>query len=277
MTLFRVNHNKNYTIINNTICKDNRLSWKAKGIFLYAFSRPDTWQFFLEDLIKQSTDGKDSVSAGLRELVEAGYLKRERIRKADGTFERGAIWDFFETPQELKEFVPETENPVLDNPVLEKPPLISTDPVISTEKNSNSAVVFFDCLKDLDIPIADKIAISATNPESRVKHAVAFATHPETKFTKGLVQCLKWACNEQPALPKGKGDIIQENKAYAQHLVNIIKPIQHVSFEALNASVEIHYIIGQMEPFVLSYHENAFKEQLHNGLRKFGYKVDNLK
>lgn len=75
----RTIHNKNYTIVNNTICKDNRLSWKAKGIWLYAFSRPDDWTFHIEDLIKQSTDGKDAVRSGLQELQKCGYLKRERI------------------------------------------------------------------------------------------------------------------------------------------------------------------------------------------------------
>ena len=68
MAIYRVEHKKDYTVVKNFICKDKRLSWKAKGIWLYAFSRPDDWQFNLSDLINQSTDAKDSVTTCLKEL-----------------------------------------------------------------------------------------------------------------------------------------------------------------------------------------------------------------
>lgn len=128
----RTAHNKNYTIVNNTICKDNRLSWKAKGIWLYAFSRPDDWTFNVEDLINQSTDGKDSLRSGLQELQKCGYLKRERIRNPDGTMS-GSDWVFYEIPQ------PKSENPTLDNPTQEEPPLLSTEALANTEAASKQA------------------------------------------------------------------------------------------------------------------------------------------
>lgn len=136
MTIFRVTHNKNYTVINNTICTDSRLSWKAKGIWLYAFSRPDDWQFHISDLIKQSTDREASVKAGLRELQEAGYLLRVRRKEKNGQFSL-SHWEFHETPQEnlqeLKKKVPQGGFPQVENPQVENQPLLSTDIPI-TEK-----------------------------------------------------------------------------------------------------------------------------------------------
>jgi len=131
MTHFRVIHNKNYTCINNTICTDKRISWKAKGIWLYAFSRPDDWQFHLNDLINQSTDRRDAVQTGLKELEKFGYLRRTKIRCADGTI-GCPDWTFFEVPQDLKEIVPQTGFPSTDKPSVENPPLSSTE-VPSTE------------------------------------------------------------------------------------------------------------------------------------------------
>ncbi len=131
MTLFRVQHNKNYTCINNTICTDKRLSWKAKGIWLYAFSRPDDWKFYLSDIINQSTDGKDSVNAGLRELQKAGYLKRCRRRDEKGQLTISQ-WDFLETPS-ISTFEPKADYPILDKPILDNPPLLSTDVLPSTD------------------------------------------------------------------------------------------------------------------------------------------------
>lgn len=125
MTIFRVEHRNNYTVVNNFICKDNRLSWKAKGIWLYAFSRPNDWEFNLTDLINQSTDGRESVSSGLKELEQAGYLQRQQKRE-DGKFSK-ADWVFYETPQELKKCLPNTENPFAVNPPSGNQPLLSTD------------------------------------------------------------------------------------------------------------------------------------------------------
>lgn len=132
MTLFRVNHSKNYTVINNTICTDKRLSWKAKGIWLYAFSRPDDWVFHLNDLINQSTDGKESVRSGIKELEKAGYLRRSQ-KRTDGKFGQ-ADWDFNETPQEtLKEKVPKSGNPSTAKTTTGNQPLLSTESKLSTK------------------------------------------------------------------------------------------------------------------------------------------------
>ncbi|CAB4164392.1 hypothetical protein UFOVP816_27 [uncultured Caudovirales phage] len=137
MTIFRVQHNKNYTVINNTICTDKRLSWKAKGIFLYAFSRPDNWQFHIDDLIKQSSDGEKSVKAGLRELADCGYLLRVQSKKEGGKF--GSVdWTFFETPQEIKEILPQADFRLAENGLAQNDPLLSTEEKLSTDKTKYS-------------------------------------------------------------------------------------------------------------------------------------------
>jgi hypothetical protein len=137
MTLFRVKHNKNYTCVNNFICTDNRLSWKAKGIWLYAFSRPDDWQFYLNDLVKQSTEGKDAVKAGLKELMECGYLVKIQKRE-EGKFS-SCSWEFFETPQ-FKEKSTKVENPSTVKSSSTNPPLLSTKEKQSTEINKDTKV-----------------------------------------------------------------------------------------------------------------------------------------
>jgi hypothetical protein len=152
VTIFRTEHKKNYTVVNNFITKDKRLSWKAKGIWLYAFSRPDDWSFNLEDLISHSSDGKDSVNAGLKELEAFGYLHRSRFRDSQGKMMKGAEWVFYETPQPSDICEPKTENPTLDNPIQDipdqaNPLLLSTKTIPCTEttqpsiENNNKAAV----------------------------------------------------------------------------------------------------------------------------------------
>jgi len=137
MTVFRVKHQKNYTVINNFICTDNRLSWKAKGIWLYAFYRPDDWIFHMSDLMNQSTDGRESVRSGLKELEEYGYLHREQCKDINGKYDH-AEWSFYETPQELKKLVPQTGNTFTEKSTTENHPLLSTEEKLSTEAVSTS-------------------------------------------------------------------------------------------------------------------------------------------
>lgn len=93
---------------NHKVIADQRLSWKAKGIWLYAFNKPDGWKFCVDDFVAQSTDGKDSVRAGLKELIDCGYLYKYQ-KKTDSSQYSVSEWCFFETPktpEEIKEMFP---------------------------------------------------------------------------------------------------------------------------------------------------------------------------
>lgn len=88
-TIFRVSKNKDnpYVMINRTMLSDKRLSWKAKGILSYLLSMPDDWQVYSTEIQRHATDGIDSLSSGLKELIKLGYIKRTRRRNNKGHFE----------------------------------------------------------------------------------------------------------------------------------------------------------------------------------------------
>lgn len=147
-SICRVVHNKNYTVVNNHICKDKTISYKAKGIWLYAFSRPDDWQFYLCDIINQSTDGRESVRSGIDELEKAGYLTREQLKGENGKFS-SYIYTFYELPSEIKISSPLSENPIAVDTTAENNPLSSTEAKpstesINTESSSSKSSSSFD-------------------------------------------------------------------------------------------------------------------------------------
>lgn len=281
MTIFRVQHNKNYTVINNTICTDKRLSWKAKGIWMYAFSRPDDWEFNVTDLSNQSTDGKDSVSSGLKELVATGYLRRERIRNKDGTL-GDSEWTFFEVPNELKESLPKTENPLLENPNQENPPLLNTELKLNTEQQQQSQpktrdaskkelaaadVVSFEELEELNIPRQEKDWLLKNRSIEAIQHAIKYAK--VTPIKTSLVQVLKWASEALPDIPKKEEDILQENKSYAEQFRN--KKSSFAIYEILHKGIEIFQPSGQCKPYFLEYDDKHFKEKLTQQLKSYRF------
>ena len=84
MAKLRVKKNGDYTVISNAALRDPRLSCKACGLLVRMLSLPDGWNFSIRGLASMYKDGKAAVDTALKELEEAGYLRRTRTRDANG-------------------------------------------------------------------------------------------------------------------------------------------------------------------------------------------------
>ena len=136
-----------YSIVNNTAWRDPRLSWPAKGIIGYLLTMPDDWQVMMGHLVQQSSCGRDATYSGLRDLENAGYIRRTRVRDERGRIVR-LEYVVFEVPQSAAPAAsgrPQTEKPDVDAspdtetscprpafpylacPDTENPPLLITD------------------------------------------------------------------------------------------------------------------------------------------------------
>lgn len=81
----------NFTITDNKLIKDDRLSWKARGIFQYLWAMPSDWNFYVDEVAKHSKDGIRALQSGLSELEKYGYLKRTMYH-SEGHFS-GMSWE----------------------------------------------------------------------------------------------------------------------------------------------------------------------------------------
>lgn len=131
MKRFKVEKNTSYTTINNEFLRSKKLSFKAKGVLAFIMSLPDNWDLSIAGIEAISKEGKDAVRNAVHELMDAGYIFREKAAKG---------WDYvvFEKPREpIKENLQTSENPTLDlstlekqtleNPTLDNPMQISKD------------------------------------------------------------------------------------------------------------------------------------------------------
>ncbi len=62
---------------------DNKISWKAKGIYCYLVSLDFKSRINITSL-DASFEGVESVASGIKELISAGYIRRERMRTNRG-------------------------------------------------------------------------------------------------------------------------------------------------------------------------------------------------
>lgn len=74
----------NYTVLQNSLLRDTRLSWKARGILAYLLSQPPGWHCWIDHLVNSAPEGRDAVRTGLAELERHGYLRRWRTQDTRG-------------------------------------------------------------------------------------------------------------------------------------------------------------------------------------------------
>lgn len=132
MAVFRVNKSKDYTVMANHHLRNRGLSLKAKGLLSLMLSLPDDWDYTTKGLACICKDGVDSICATIKELEKAGYVKRRRLRDAQGRLS-DLEYTILEKPEPPPSSLvsPQRDNPVVvnpdvvmpdvDNPELEKP------------------------------------------------------------------------------------------------------------------------------------------------------------
>ena len=120
MAVFRVEKTRDYTVMANHHLKNRDLTLKAKGLLSVMLSLPDDWDFTLKGLARINREGIDAIREGIRELEQAGYVMRHRVRDERGKL-RGNEYVIYERPQLPASDCPAQEKPALENPTLDNP------------------------------------------------------------------------------------------------------------------------------------------------------------
>ena len=112
MPLVRGHHaiDDHFTQIPNDWVRDNRLTFKARGLLAMLMSHTQGWALSISQISKYSIEGKDALSNAVQELEKHGYLIRSQ--QNNGKFGE-AIWttrDPGGTDYPMADY-PTTENP----------------------------------------------------------------------------------------------------------------------------------------------------------------------
>ncbi len=104
MSVVRVNHNTNYTVMSNVHLRDMRLSLKAIGLLSKILSLPPTWDYTVEGLTAICKDGVTAVRAALAELKANGYLVVTKLMPNETKTGRiEYLYDIYEQPKQAVE------------------------------------------------------------------------------------------------------------------------------------------------------------------------------
>ncbi len=148
--IIRRRRTRNFTVLENEVVEDSRLSLDEIGLLVWFRSRPDNWEVSRLAVQKRFGIGRDKCDRIFRGLLGAGWMVREDVRDEGGGFShpRYIVLDepgrevevaeneFSPSKSETEESVaslPQPENPLPENPLPENPAT-----VIRTEVNNTT-------------------------------------------------------------------------------------------------------------------------------------------
>ena len=122
VAVFRIERNRDYTVMSNHHLRDTELSLKAKGLLSMMLSLPEEWNYTTRGLAAICKEGADCIGSALRELEQAGYIVRSRIRDSKGKIV-DVEYIIYETPHKSRpqSAPPEPERPDTENPDMDTP------------------------------------------------------------------------------------------------------------------------------------------------------------
>jgi len=111
MSIRRVIKNKKnpYTMVDNEILNNPKLSLKAKGLLTCLLSNCDDWQIYVNELSKHSLDGVKSIYTTLNQLIDNKYIIRKQKKDKTGKF-IGYDYTVYESPILIDTVSPKTVN-----------------------------------------------------------------------------------------------------------------------------------------------------------------------
>lgn len=223
-SFIREKKERDYTVINNTVLKDERLSWKAKGVFCYLLSLPEDWVIYQSELLKHSTDGRESLRNAINELEEYGYLIIDKKRDEKGHFT--AIYKIIENPNEKTESgKTESENPTRENrhgkTESENPTLLNTNKQNTNKQNTNELNTNEnEKSKRFTIPTLEEIQNYCNERQNKInpEYFLDYYTARDWKFNNGgkmkdwKATIRNWERLEKNREQQNKKSVFDENK-----------------------------------------------------------------
>jgi len=123
-----------YTQVSNRIINDKSLSLKAKGLYAFMYSKPDSWNFTIRSMASQLKEGVDGISSTLKELRVSGWVDYRKATNGSGEYFIGYI------DEENPSATPNTAIP--NKPNTEKPNKGKSVRISNKDLNSNKDNIY---------------------------------------------------------------------------------------------------------------------------------------
>ena len=77
---------ENFSQIPNSLILDSNIKYQARFLFVWMASKPDDWDFFMGNIVKELGITEETIRKYMKELIEWGW-----IEKGEQTFKNGRL------------------------------------------------------------------------------------------------------------------------------------------------------------------------------------------
>ena len=94
-----------FTQVPNDLICSPEISCKGKAVYCYLISRPDDWKFYTKEIVKNMKESINTVETALKELIDYGWIEKQRYRDEKGHLRHSIYTLFYEAlskPQKTK-------------------------------------------------------------------------------------------------------------------------------------------------------------------------------
>ena len=138
MAIIKTDVTGQYFVVGMDVARDRRLGLTERGMLLTLFSLPPDWDFSIEGMASILPDGKSRVRNAFNSLQDLGYVKRNQVRKEDGSYGKGVI-EVYHKPIILPM---NSDFPVVDNPQSKNPTTDSEPQVNNKISNNHKSIIY---------------------------------------------------------------------------------------------------------------------------------------
>ena len=197
-TVFRVEKNREFVVMNHKFLREKNMSLKAKGLLALCLSLPDDWEYSLNGLVSIVKESQTSMRSALKELEQFGYLKRNRTKDAKGQFQYEYV--LYELPYDGFVYT--------DNQNAQK-----VEPVKQSTENGRQ--------QSTDLENTNKLNIDRENKEIEINNILIDSVHNQELFElyKDYIQMREEM--DAPLTPKGLQMLIKRNERLSKNNVKV--------------------------------------------------------
>lgn len=175
----------------NDLLNNPEISLKAKGLFGFIQSKPDDWDFSAERIAFQTKDGRDSIQGALRELEDAGYLRRKRYQDNKGFWQVEYI--LTDIPENGKSYdgkssvgLPSVGKPLGNSKQEISKKDYSKQEIVTAKAEDVIAKLYYEVIKAFGLPVRNhdnvRSAIAKMKTEDTEENLIKYLTFVRDKW-----------------------------------------------------------------------------------------------
>lgn len=262
MTKCEVEKGESYTIIKNVAIRDKRLRHSARGLLVFMLSLPPDWDMTIEGLATISVECADTIRKLINELEAAGYIKRCRERKPDGTF------------GEMKYYIyqkPLHNRPILKKPILDKPASEKSGQIIKDVINKEETNTDFYNISSINPDVMDRIDAYRSIVYQNIEYEYMIRQYDKEQLDEIVEIMVECICSTAPIIRVGQEDMPTELvrsrflKIDSGHIEFILDSLKNNTSDVRNIKAYLKTVIYNAPVTINNYYSAKVNHDLYGG------------